>query len=438
MTNHKEICIINSVPANGSARALPYQLLRRANFASSEARSTYCMERIFSQKLNCLASIAGIAIFSANVSAQSPAVADSFSWGFPMLLIAVVAIAGAAFFFWRRSRSEFASTMPDSVNHSYYQSNESYDMEGVDADEELEWLRKVRKPKTPKAPAKPVEPQLAVTAFARNTGVVNIDTKAFQERMRKMQYSQLPINSFLSLRPARQYEPLPYSEDPSLLSAIEQAGEEYEEDEAVRELAVKVLAAFRTRNSIEALTQIALYDLSSNLRSKAVTTLTDFDHPSVFEALLLACADPTREVRAAAARGLFRLSFDRADAWKRIADTNDEYRMRHAARAAIESEIAVKSFERLVHEDMKVAQEAFALVAFLIAADEAEVIFEAIKSHKDERVRFALLHVIRVQADERMAGRLNELSKLSSLSPEVLERVVEAQASISAVAARAE
>lgn len=437
MTNQKKICIINSVPASGSARALPFQLLRRANPASPEARSTYCMERIFSQKLHSLASIAGIAVFAANVSAQSPAAGDSFSWGFPMLLIAVVAIAGAAFFFWRRSRSEFAGTMPDSVNHSYYQSNESYDMDRLDADEELEWLRKVRKPKAPKAPAKPVEPQVAVTAFARTTGVVNIDTKAFQERMRKMQYSQLPINSFLSLRPARQYEPLPYSEDPSLISAIEQAGDEYEEDEAVRELAVKVLAAFRTMNSIEALTQIALYDLSSNLRSKAVATLTDFDHPSVFEALLLACADPTREVRAAAARGLFRLSFDRADAWKRIADTNDEYRMRHAARAAIESEIAVKSFERLVHEDMKVAQEAFALVSFLIAADETDVIFDAIKSHKDERVRFALLHVIRVQADERMAGRLNELSKLSSLSPEVLERVVEAQASISKVAANA-
>ncbi|MEO6051318.1 MAG: hypothetical protein ABIP78_08305 [Pyrinomonadaceae bacterium] len=74
------------------------------------------------------------------------------------------------------------------------------------------------------------------------------------------------------------------------------------------------MTAFRTRNSVEALSQIALYDLSSNLRSKAVATLTDFDHESVFEAILLACADPTREVRAASARGVFRLNFDRADA----------------------------------------------------------------------------------------------------------------------------
>lgn len=68
-------------------------------------------------------------------------------------------------------------------------------------------------------------------------------------------------------------------------------------------------------------------DLSSNLASKAVATLTDFDHESVFEAILLACADPTREVRAAAARGLFRLNFDRADAWKRIIESNDEFRI---------------------------------------------------------------------------------------------------------------
>jgi len=57
-----------------------------------------------------------------------------------------------------------------------------------------------------------------------------------------------------------------YPTTPSLLNAIEQANDEYEDDESVRDLAVRILMAFRTRNSVEALAQIALYDLSSNLR----------------------------------------------------------------------------------------------------------------------------------------------------------------------------
>ena len=140
------------------------------------------------------------------------------------------------------------------------------------------------------------------------------------------------------------------------MSAVEQTHEEFEEDEEIRELSVRILAAFKTRNSVEALSEVALYDLSSNLRSKAVTILSEFDHESVFETVLLACADPTREVKAAAARSLFRLSFDRANAWTRIADSDEEGRMRQIARAAIEADLVNRTLERLVHEDHKIAQ----------------------------------------------------------------------------------
>ena len=67
--------------------------------------------------------------------------------------------------------------------------------------------------------------------------------------------------------------------------------------------------------------------------------------------------------------------------------------MSHAARAAIESGIVVKSLDRLVNEDLKIAYEAFALISLLIKAGETDIIFAAISRHKDERVKFALLHV---------------------------------------------
>lgn len=315
---------------------------------------------------------------------------------------------------------------------------------------ELEWLRNARKKKVKRAPnpvsfsqallataaaAKVSEVVAAPQVHSRSTGGIDLDTRAFQDKMRRLQYAELPINSFTKLADANLYDPLPYSEDPSLVNAIEQANDEFEEDESVRELAVRILAAFRTRNSVESLTQIGLYDLSSNLRSKAVSTLTDFNHPSVFEAILLACADPTREVRAAAARGLFRLSFDRSDAWKRIMETNDEFRMSHAARAAVESGIATKSFDRLLHDDLKVAYEAFTLVAFMIAADEADEIFKAIGNHRDERIKFALLHVIKVVKDERTFSRLAELSRTGKFSDDVAARMTETLASFEEVLA---
>ncbi|MFT3744848.1 MAG: hypothetical protein QM785_11230 [Pyrinomonadaceae bacterium] len=401
------------------------------------------MKRLFPMLTRNIIAAAVVASMSTFAFSQSAAeqklIEQSSGGGWFWIFVIVGLLAVGVFLAWRKfqsSQSKPASSA-DRVT-TYYNSHESYDMDGLDVDKELEWLRKTKKPSAKSAQAAKAAQakaeRVVVPAPPRPSGNIDLDTKAFQEKMRKLQYAELPINSFMNLTAAKLYEPLPESDDPSLLNAIEQADEEYEEDEAVRELALKILTAFRTRNAVDALSQIALYDLSSNLRSKAVSTLTDFDHPSVFESILLACADPTREVRAAAARGLFRLSFDRADAWKRIMETNDEFRISHAARAAIESGIAVKSFERLVHEDLKVAYEAFSLVAFLIASGENEEIFKAIRSHRDERVKFALLHVLKVRQDPRTAEGLEQLLT-GNLSSDVQDRVKDAISSFEKVLA---
>lgn len=353
------------------------------------------------------------------------------------IVVMLLAGLGLAYFLRRKARAGKPET-----NYNYaarYQptttANSTSAPENVDADREIEWLRKIKKtPAKPAAisftPKKVPQPEQSTPAMDD----LNFETKAFQERMRKLQYAQLPVNSFYDLAPASSIDALPLSNDESLLSAIEQANEEFEEDESVRELALRVLARFRTRNSVEALTQIALYDLSSNLRSKAVASLTEFDHESVFEAILLANADPTREVRAAAARGLFRLNFDRADAWKRIIEADDEFRMTHCARAAMEAGIVVKSFDRLVHEDQKIAYEAFALVMLLVKAGETAEIFEAIENHKDERVKFALLHALKVTRDERTLERLQQMLT-GSIPTDVADRVKDAVASFEPVMA---
>lgn len=346
---------------------------------------------------------------------------------------AVVLLLVVALLLWRRSRRNSVKSVSSYENrYINYHSAESDELNNVDGDKELEWLRKAKKKSVkPAKPAPTVKKAKAPTARKDH----DIGTQEFQQKMRRLMYAKLPIHSFSQLAPVKRYIPLPISEDQALLAAIEQANDEYEDDEAVRELALKILARFQHSNSVDALAQIALYDLSSNLRSKAVTTLSDFDHESVFETILLACADPTREVRAAAARGLFRLSFDRAHAWKRIIQSKDEFMMSHAARAAVEASMVSKSFDRLIHEDYKIAYEAFCLVSLLVQAGETNEIFRAIREHKDERVKLALLHVLKVQKDERVIAELTNLANETALPEDVGEKVRETLNSFEHVAA---
>lgn len=393
------------------------------------------MRRYYCSTFRAALALLAPIVFAVDASAQAPD-SEGFSPGFFFFVLLVAGAAGAAIFFWYKSKT-IAATEPEYNYNIRYNSsdNGSYDMRNIDTEMELEWLRKAKKSTARGAAAGSRDLSGQLTLEPKAADDINLDTRVFQEKMRKLQYVQLPINSFSQLAPAKRYTPLNVSDDGSLLNAIEQANEEFEEDEAVRDVALRVLAAFRNRNSAEALSQIALYDLSSNLRSRAVNTLADFDHESVFETILLACADPTREVRAAAARGLFRLGFDRAHAWKRIIEGNDSFLMTQAARAAIESGIVAKSLDRLIHEDVKIAYEAFALVSLLIKSGESAPIFDALLSHKDERVKYALLHVLKVHKDERTLAELTKIRAARSWPQDMAERIRETVKSFETVSA---
>ena len=270
-------------------------------------------------------------------------------------------------------------------------------------------FRMTYKEKKKMRPRKVLEPEVEVVISTEPTLII----------------SQLPIYSFARLERSARFMTLPDSRDDALLIAIEHTQEESEEDAEVRGEELKVLAGFKTDNSISAISQMALYDLSSKLRSNAVTILAEIDHESVFETIVTACADPTREVRAAAARGLFRLNFDRAQAWTRIIESNDEGRMRQAARAAMEGDLVERSFDRLVHEDRKVVYEAYALTALLIKAGETEPVYRALATHKDEDVKLALLHVLQTMITETTFESLSELLLRYELTPNVAAKVNE-------------
>ena len=221
-------------------------------------------------------------------------------------------------------------------------------------------------------------------------------------------FADLPVSRLKRIESPGRVDLLPTSDDPGLLNAIEQTKEGMEHDEEVRLLATRILAAFKTENSIGALKQSALYDISSNVRSRAVGILGDFDHETVFEAIVIASADPSRDVRAAAARALARLSIDRADAWARVAESGDDFRISRLAKAAVECEIVARSVDRLVHPDERVAYEAFVLFVLLSRAGEVGTVFEIFDATDDVNVKLGLIQAIEASFDGRMtAGLVN-------------------------------
>lgn len=362
-----------------------------------------------------------LVVFGGKMYAQNPAVKaeEDFTWWYITLSVLAVALTGTVLIWLRKKKSIQVKVENKSQSGSPSYDNNSH---SFDADEELEWLRKNQKivDRTRKKSGAPKNSQ---TSVRKDSSTEEIPVPLNIELLNA---SDPPVFEFEQIEQAVKVEPLPLSNDEALLSAIEQTQDEYEEDEEVRDLALRILTAFRTRNSVEALSQVAVYDLSSALRSKAVSILSEFDHESVFEAILLACADPTREVRAAAARAFSRLSFDRADAWARIIETNEQGRMIHAARAAIEGGFVERSFDRLTHRDKKYAYEAFALVALLVKAGEIQQILEAIASHRDMKVKRAIVHVLCVVKDQNAMSILYSMLEDKKLAEELKKEVNDA------------
>jgi hypothetical protein len=112
----------------------------------------------------------------------------------------------------------------------------------------------------------------------------------------------LPISRIEGITVPKMIKPLDESGDEGLLAAIDEMHDDSDADSDIRMIALHVLAGSKSSNAVEELSQIALYDLSTTLRAKAVGMLADFDHESVFETIVLACADPSREVRSAVPR----------------------------------------------------------------------------------------------------------------------------------------
>ena len=196
-------------------------------------------------------------------------------------------------------------------------------------------------------------------------------------------------------------------------------------DEGGRAKIVQQLGTYHAKRSVSALAALALNDLDPAVRSVAITSLGSIDHESVLAPVLIALADESRIVRAAAARTLTSLHFDRADAYVRVTETADPETLRRVARACISTGIIAQAVDRLGSEDRHQAYEAFSLFTLLARANESAPIIDTIQNHQDDEVRLCAVRVLNVAATPEVAPKLREMIASESMPENVRTAILE-------------
>lgn len=205
-------------------------------------------------------------------------------------------------------------------------------------------------------------------------------------------------------------------------------------DVEARAAAARRLAQFHVQRAVVALTSLASNDPEPVVRSAAVTSLGEIEHESVFAPVLMAFADEAREVRAAAARSLSRMSFDRAEGYVRLIETADEETLRRVAVACIKAGMVGQAIDRVVSEDRRLAYEAFSLLSLLVKANETEPMMDAISNHPEQSVRLSLIRLLGSSSQPEVATQFRYLAvrdgipeNISAALMEVVYKIDQAQ-----------
>jgi HEAT repeat protein len=219
------------------------------------------------------------------------------------------------------------------------------------------------------------------------------------------------------------FDELPEEEDDALLAELlTQVGSI---NERVRTEAAQQLGLHSVQRSVSVLSTLATNDSDASVRSAAVTSLGMIDHESVFAPVLIALADESREVQAAAARALTSLRFDRGDGYVRVIETSDAQTLQNVAQACVKTGIVSQAVDRLASEDRRQAYESFSLFSLLARANETEPILETIEQHADDNVRLCAVRVLNVAARPEVAPRLREMVTSDNMSENLRTALLE-------------
>jgi HEAT repeat protein len=232
------------------------------------------------------------------------------------------------------------------------------------------------------------------------------------------------IREITHLEPSSPVESLPARSDDEkcaqALSSVESG------DIAERSEALKTLVQFRVQTAVDAIAKVARQDNEPTIRSLAISSLGSINHESVFATVLIGMADDSREVRAAAARSVNRLSFDRADAYVRVIETSDDETLACVAKACIQAGIVSQNLDRLTYADHRQAYETFSLICLLTKARMNEPVLEAIADHPRMDVRLKAVHLLGLTGHPDTFDQLRELAVKDGIGEVVKTALLEA------------
>jgi len=228
---------------------------------------------------------------------------------------------------------------------------------------------------------------------------------------------------FVQLERTLLVKPLPDTlDDQGLIVALDKAQSESVE---TRIEAVKSLGQYPAKNAVAALVTIARHDGEASVRTLAVFRLALIDHESVFAAVLICMADESREVRAASARVLSRLSFDRSEAYVSVVQSGDDELVHDVAEACIKAGIVSQNIDRLASNDRRQVYEAFCLISLLAKARMTEPIIDAIENHSNMTVRLSAVHLLATTAEDFVFEQLQTLAVKDGMDEELKTALLE-------------
>jgi len=259
--------------------------------------------------------------------------------------------------------------------------------------------------------------------LSESLSACSVDSLGYLDSASFDQSSNESAGEVADFEPLQSIEELPFGdEDDALLGLLTKLESPEAKDRAQT---ARELGLHPAQRSVSALCDTALHDSDPSVRSAAVTALGSIDHESVFAPVLIALADETREVRAAAARTLSSLHFDRGAAYARMMENADENTLKEFAQACVKTGIVSQAVDRLASEDRRQAQEAFSLFSVLAKAGEIEPILDVIENHKELPVRLTAVRVLSSAGRPEVAPRLRELVAVEGLTEEVRTSVLE-------------
>jgi hypothetical protein len=131
-------------------------------------------------------------------------------------------------------------------------------------------------------------------------------------------------------------------------------------------------------------------------------------------------------VRAAAARSLTHLNFERLDAFIRVLETEDEELQSVVAKACIKSGIVSQAVDRLANSDRRQGFETFSIISLLAKAKITEPIVDVIANHPNFDVRLATLRLLANTGEAHIFEEFRQLSLQEGLPEEIRNTLLEA------------